>query len=118
LTGGVVDFPAGEEVGVTLTSDFFSSFFSSFFSPFAGLAAGEAVVVGLETVIGEVADGDAAGVVFGALFSEVGVQAPAKAVKAARTVSRISLLIVFSSWTTCLGGLSGRPRSGSPPPPK
>ena len=93
LAGGVAVFPAGETVGVALTSDFFSSFFS----PLAGLAAGEVVADGLETVTGAVADGDAAGaVVFGALFVELGSQAPAKAVRAARTVSRISLLIVFS----------------------
>ena len=115
----MVVFPPGEAVGVALTSVFFSSFFSSFFSPFAGLATGEAVVEGLETVTGEVAEGDAAGVVvLGVLFSGVGVQAPAKAAKAARTVSRISLLIVFSFWITKSGGLSGLPRSGSPPPPR
>jgi hypothetical protein len=114
LTGGVVVFPVGKAVGVAFTS----VFFSSFFSPFAGLAAGEAFVEGLETVTGEVAEGDAAGVfVLGALFSGVGVHAPAKAAKAARTVSRISLLIVFSFRITKFGGLSGRPRSSSLPPP-
>ena len=93
----MVVFPVGETVGAALTSVFFSSFFSSFFSPFAGLDAGEAVVVGLETVTGEVAAGDAAGVVvLSALFSGAELQAPAKAVRAARTVSRSSLLIVFS----------------------
>jgi hypothetical protein len=88
-----VVFPAGDAVGLTLTSGFFSSFFSSFFWPFTGLEAGEAVVEGLDATIGVVAEGEADGV--GVPCLAVPSQAPVNAARAAKTVSRISLLIVF-----------------------
>jgi hypothetical protein len=97
FAGVEVVFPAGDAVGLALVPGFFSSLFSAFLLSFAGLLDGDTVEDGLETVTGEVAAGDAAGVVvFGALVSDDGVHAPANAAKAARTVSRISLLIVFS----------------------
>jgi hypothetical protein len=92
-----VDLPAGEAAGLALVSGFFSSFFSFL----AGLEAGEAVVDGdavadgLETTTGEVAAGDADGVVLAGLLVWPSVQAPKNAAIAAKTVSRIDLLIVF-----------------------
>jgi len=91
----VVAFPAGEAVGVALTFAL-SSFFSSFFWPFTGLEAGEAVADGLETTTGDVADGEAVGVEALVVLFELVSQAPANAAIAARTISRISLLILFS----------------------
>ena len=101
FSGVVVAFPAGEAVGLALTSGFFSSFFSSFFWPFAGLEAGEAVGEGLDTTTGVVAEGEADGVGVPEGLFAVPSQAPVNAARAAKTVSRISLLIVFP----CCGSL-------------
>jgi hypothetical protein len=98
FSGVAVDLPAGEAVGLVLVSPFFSSFFWSL----AGLEAGDAVVDGdgvvdgLEATTGEVAAGDADGVVLAGLLV-FGSQAPKNAAVAAKTVSRTDLLIVFSS---------------------
>jgi hypothetical protein len=72
-----------------------SGFFSSFFSSFTGLEVGEDVPVGLADWDGDaVATGGAGvGVLAGLPAS---IQALIMAAKAAKTISRISLLIVFS----------------------
>lgn len=57
-----------------------------------GLFTGEAVAVG---------------VALAGLFSDAGVHAPKKAAVAAKTISRIDLLIVFSSKQARFCGLSG-----------
>lgn len=82
---------AGVAVGLDFVSPFLSS---SFLSSFAGLEVGLAVEVGLDTAAGEetVAGGVAAGLVSGA----VPLHAPRNAANAAKTVSRIDLLIGFS----------------------
>jgi hypothetical protein len=84
--------PAGVVVGPAFTSVFLSSF--------AGLDEGEAAGVAAGETLGEAATlGLAAGLIAGltsGLFSGVFVHAPRLTAAAAKTVSRINLLIVFS----------------------
>jgi hypothetical protein len=89
---------AGEAVGPALVSAFFSSVFfsSAFLSSFTGLAVGLPVVVGLAVAAGEAtATGVDGGVVFAGLTLAAGSQALTIAARAAKTVNRIDLLIVF-----------------------
>lgn len=98
---GVLD--AGEAAGVAFTSPFFSSVFfsSAFLSSFVGLAVGLATVVGLEVVTGEDATtGVEVGVgVVGLTLDVDDSHALPIAVRTARTVSKIDLLIVFPIFT-------------------
>ena len=84
-------------IGVAFVSPFFSSsFFSSFLSSFEGLAVGEAVEVGLATGAGVwTATGVETGVDTGLFCVAASLHAAENAVIAAKTVSRIDLLIVF-----------------------
>ena len=92
---------AGGVAGLALVSGFLSAGFLSsvFFSSFAGLAVGLAVTDGLEVAIGEaVTTGVDVGVVtvgFVLVVFAAGWHALPIAVRAAKTVSRIDLLIVF-----------------------
>jgi hypothetical protein len=90
---------AGGVAGLALVSGFLSTGFLSsvFFSSFTGLAVGLTVTDGLEVTTGEpVTTGVDVGVVTGFIFVVVdGWHAVPIAVTAAKTVSRIDLLIVF-----------------------
>lgn len=89
----------GEVAGAVFTSVFLSSVFlsSAFLSSFSGLAVGLAVVDGLEVGAGEATvTGVEVGVVTGLFCTLVSVQAAEIAAIAAKTVSRIDLLIVVS----------------------
>ena len=86
-------FPAGDGAGLTLVSTFLSS---TLLSSLTGLEVGDAVDDGLAVVTGEaVTAGVAAGVVLTGLLSVAAEQAPKNAAIAAKTVSRIDLLIFF-----------------------
>ena len=100
---------AGEAVGVAFTSVFFSSVFfsSAFFSSFVGLEVGLPVVDGLDVEAGEAATtGVEAGVAAAGFTLAAGSHAVPIAVIAAKTVSRIDLLIVFSFLYRSLSVLS------------
>jgi len=100
---------AGEAVGVAFTSVFFSSVFfsSAFFSSFVGLEVGLPVVDGLDVEAGEAATtGVEAGVAAAGFTLTAGSHAVPIAVIAAKTVSRIDLLIVFSFLYRSLSVLS------------
>ena len=90
----------GVAIGVAFTLAFLSSVFlsSTFFSSFTGLAVGFGTVDGLEVAAGEAATtGVEVGVVVTGFTVAAGSpQALPIAAKAAKTVSRIDLLIVFS----------------------
>jgi hypothetical protein len=112
---------AGGAAGVALTLAFLSSVFfsSAFLSSFTGLAVGLATVDGLEVAAGEAATtGVEVGVVVTGLTVAAGSpHALPIAARAAKTVSRIDLLIVFS---LCLSVAKrsfrdGRDRSDSRP---
>jgi hypothetical protein len=91
-SGFAVGFPVGAEAG-TLVSTFFSS---TFLSSFAGLEVGDEVDDGLDTAAGdETVTGVDVGVVAAGLLVTAGSHALAMAASAAKTVSRIDLLIVF-----------------------
>jgi hypothetical protein len=92
---------AGGAVGLALMSGSLSTVFLSsvFFSSFTGLAVGLAVTDGLDVATGEaITTGVDVGVVTTGFVSVVvdGWHAVPMAVTAAKTVSRIDLLIVFS----------------------
>jgi hypothetical protein len=91
-------FTAGGLVGTVFASAFLSSVFfsSALLSSFAGLAVGLTVVDGLEVAAGDAATaGVDAGVAAGLFCTFVSVQAAENADRAAKTVSRNDLLIVF-----------------------
>jgi len=105
-------------VGLALMSGFLSTVF---FSSLAGLAVGLAVTDGLAVAAGEaITTGVDVGVVTaGFVFVVVdGWHAVPIAVKAAKTVSRIDLLIVFSLIYRSQSVLSGQPRPNLWPPPR
>ena len=107
---------AGGVAGLGLVSGFLSTGFLSsvFFSSFAGLAVGLAVTDGLEVAPGEaVTTGVEVGVVtvgFVLVVFAAGWHALPIAVRAAKTVNRIDLLIVFSLIYRSQSVLSGQPR--------
>jgi hypothetical protein len=115
-TGGVA--------GLALVSGFLSTGFLSsvFFSSFTGLAVGLTVTDGDEVTAGEAATtGVEVGVVtvgFVLFVLAEGWQALPIAVRAAKTVSRIDLLIVFSLIYRSQSVLSGQPRPNLWPPPR
>jgi hypothetical protein len=90
----------GGAIGVAFTLAFLSSIFlsSTFFSSFTGLAVGLGTVDGLEVAAGEAATtGVEVGVVVTGFTVAAGSpQALPIAATAAKTISRIDLLIVFS----------------------
>jgi hypothetical protein len=90
FSGLTVVLAAGEAAGLALVSTFL---LSTFFSSFTGLAVGAAVDVGLAVVTGEAVVGEADGVELADLFSGALEQAPRNAAMAAKTVSRIDLLM-------------------------
>ena len=103
-------------VGLALMSGFLSTVFLSsvFFSSFTGLAVGLTVTDGDEVAAGEAATtGVEVGVVtvgFVLFVLAEGWQALPIAVRAAKTVSRIDLLIGFSLIYRSQSVLSGQPR--------